>query len=97
MLRPTHLLHSSPYPHLPSRHFQCVLGSIERWFPIAFLSVFLWRHHLPASMSSIARPSDSLSLGARISRRGLGRPPRTLFHRVTTRRWRGGHLGGRGF
>src|SRR6218665_504633 len=55
------------------------LGKLERWFPVAFLSVFLVRHHLRASVTSTIRPSSSLVRGSRLYRRGLGRPPRTLF------------------
>jgi len=29
-----------------------VLGRVERWFPVAFLPMFLWRHHLQRWCSS---------------------------------------------
>src|SRR6218665_636867 len=88
---------NSAYTTLLSKAHFCNLflgKSIERWFSVAFLSVFLWRQSespSPASVSFIIRPSSLVQgCGVSLHRRKFGCPPRTLLPQRTVCRWRGG-------
>src|SRR6218665_354268 len=75
-----------------------VLGRVERWFPVAFLQVFLWRHHLQRQCPSSVRPSSSLVQGCGVRLYGGNSVfhHALCLHRETTCRRRGGQLEGRG-
>src|SRR6218665_2597860 len=71
---------------------------VERWFPVSFLPVFLWRHLLQRRCFS---PSVLLpwsrDVGFAYTGENLVVHHTLCFHRETTCRWRGGQLGDRGF